>query len=184
MTYRHAALNTRRTYPTNVLVRPCTAEAIGRAPRQTRRGARRPVEAGRPRENPDPDDGPDGKMRRLTALGPPSCYSSGLPRQRFHDLRHACAALRLEAGEELLIVSRILGHSTLTTGRCVRPRHSSHAGSLSQAHGTPSSDARPPSLTLVRRAYGPRRTVLGSSPGSFLVLRVLAGEEGFEPSIS
>jgi integrase len=40
---------------------------------------------------------------------------TGLPRQRFHDLRHRCATLRLEAGEELVVVSRILGHSTLST---------------------------------------------------------------------
>jgi integrase len=40
---------------------------------------------------------------------------AGLPRQRFHDLRHACATLHLEAGEELIVVSRILGHSTIST---------------------------------------------------------------------
>ena len=33
----------------------------------------------------------------------------------FHDLRHACATLHLEAGEELIVVSRILGHSTIST---------------------------------------------------------------------
>ena len=40
---------------------------------------------------------------------------AGLPRQRFHDLRHACATLRLEQGEELAVVSRILGHASITT---------------------------------------------------------------------
>jgi len=39
----------------------------------------------------------------------------GLPRQRFHDLRHCCATLRLEQGEELAVVSRILGHASITT---------------------------------------------------------------------
>lgn len=41
--------------------------------------------------------------------------AAGLPRQRFHDLRHACATLRLEQGEELAVVSRILGHASITT---------------------------------------------------------------------
>jgi site-specific recombinase XerD len=39
----------------------------------------------------------------------------GLPRQRFHDLRHAYATLRLEAGEKLAVVSRSLGHANLST---------------------------------------------------------------------
>lgn len=34
---------------------------------------------------------------------------------RFHDLRHARATLRLEQGEELAVVSRILGHASITT---------------------------------------------------------------------
>jgi integrase len=46
-------------------------------------------------------------QRHLTRLG--------LPHQRFHDLRHAFATLALEAGEDLGVVSRILGHTTLAT---------------------------------------------------------------------
>ena len=41
--------------------------------------------------------------------------AAGLPHQRFHDLRHACATLRLQQGEELAVVSRILGHASITT---------------------------------------------------------------------
>ena len=37
------------------------------------------------------------------------------PRQRLQDLRHACATLRLEQGEELAVVSRILGHASIAT---------------------------------------------------------------------
>jgi integrase len=44
-----------------------------------------------------------------------SLAAAGLPDQRFHDLRHACATLRLEQGEELAVVSRILGHASITT---------------------------------------------------------------------
>lgn len=40
---------------------------------------------------------------------------AGLPRQRFHDLRHAYATLMLEDGEDLALVSRSLGHSKLAT---------------------------------------------------------------------
>lgn len=44
-----------------------------------------------------------------------SLRAAGLPNQRFHDLRHACATLRLEQGEELAVFSRILGHASITT---------------------------------------------------------------------
>lgn len=40
---------------------------------------------------------------------------AGLPRQRFHDLRHAFATLMIEDGEDLSVVSRILGHADLRT---------------------------------------------------------------------
>lgn len=40
---------------------------------------------------------------------------AGLPRQRFHDLRHAYATLLLERGEELGVISRTLGHSQIST---------------------------------------------------------------------
>ncbi len=40
---------------------------------------------------------------------------AGLPRQRFHDLRHAYATLLLEDGEELGVISRTLGHSQIST---------------------------------------------------------------------
>ncbi len=38
--------------------------------------------------------------------------ATGLPRIRFHDLRHSCATLRLAAGENLKIVQELLGHSS------------------------------------------------------------------------
>src|SRR4051794_33648728 len=40
---------------------------------------------------------------------------AGLPRQRFHALRHAFATLMIEDGEDLAVVSRILGHADLRT---------------------------------------------------------------------
>jgi len=40
---------------------------------------------------------------------------AGLPRQRFHDARHAAATMLLERGEELGILTKVLGHSNLAT---------------------------------------------------------------------
>jgi integrase len=40
---------------------------------------------------------------------------AGLPRQRFHDLRQAYATLLIEGGEELGVVSKILGHANVST---------------------------------------------------------------------
>lgn len=39
----------------------------------------------------------------------------GLPRRRFHDLRHTFATLAIEAGEDIAVVSRALGHSSVAT---------------------------------------------------------------------
>jgi len=40
---------------------------------------------------------------------------AGLPPVTFHSLRHACATLLIEQGEELTVVSRLLGHANLAT---------------------------------------------------------------------
>jgi integrase len=53
--------------------------------------------------------------RNVTRTFQASLVGAGLPRQRFHDLRHACATLLLESGEELGVVSKLLGHSTVST---------------------------------------------------------------------
>ena len=37
----------------------------------------------------------------------------GLPHQRFHDLRHACASLLLAQGLDLKVIQEVLGHSTI-----------------------------------------------------------------------
>jgi integrase len=41
--------------------------------------------------------------------------AAGLPRQRFHDLRHAFATLQLEAGADVLEVSPAPGHASIST---------------------------------------------------------------------
>ncbi len=40
---------------------------------------------------------------------------AGLPRMRYHDLRHACASLLLAQGVKLRTIMEILGHSQLST---------------------------------------------------------------------
>lgn len=40
---------------------------------------------------------------------------AGYPTARFHDLRHACAALLIEAGEDLYTVGEVLGHTNVQT---------------------------------------------------------------------
>jgi integrase len=57
-----------------------------------------------------PLDGRNVTHELQTAL-----HRAGLPRQRFHDLRHAYATLMLEDGEDVAVVSRSLGHSNLST---------------------------------------------------------------------
>ena len=37
----------------------------------------------------------------------------GLPQRRFHDLRHTFATLAIEAGEDIAVVSRALGHASV-----------------------------------------------------------------------
>jgi len=53
--------------------------------------------------------------RNVTKAFQRNLANAGLPHQRFHDLRHACATLLLEDGEDLGVVSRILGHSQIAT---------------------------------------------------------------------
>ena len=40
---------------------------------------------------------------------------AGVRRVRFHDLRHCCATLLLTGGEELAVISKVLGHSDYGT---------------------------------------------------------------------
>ncbi len=49
--------------------------------------------------------------RNVTRRFQAALERAGLPRQPFHHLRHACATLLIEDGEELSVVSRLLGHS-------------------------------------------------------------------------
>jgi integrase len=56
-----------------------------------------------------PHDG-SGVSRRFHA----ALEAAGLPRQRFHDLRHACASLLLVQGVAPRVVMEILGHSQIS----------------------------------------------------------------------
>jgi integrase len=52
---------------------------------------------------------PDAVTKRFGA----PCEAAGVRRVRLHDLRNGAASLRLAAGVELAIVSKILGHSSI-----------------------------------------------------------------------
>lgn len=41
--------------------------------------------------------------------------AAGLPAANFHDLRHACASLMVQAGVDLYTVAKVLGHTRVTT---------------------------------------------------------------------
>jgi integrase len=56
-----------------------------------------------------PLDGPNVTHQLQRALA-----DAGLPRQRFHDLRHAAASLLLAQGADLRTVMEVLGHSSIT----------------------------------------------------------------------
>jgi len=40
---------------------------------------------------------------------------AGIPRIRFHDLRHTCATLLLASGEQPRVIMEVLGHSVIGT---------------------------------------------------------------------
>ena len=52
----------------------------------------------------------------MASLSCSSSYSGvGLPRMRFHDLRHSAATLLLAMGVHVKVVQELLGHSNITT---------------------------------------------------------------------
>ncbi len=53
--------------------------------------------------------------RNVTRSFQTALTAVGLPHQRFHDLRHAYATLLIEQGEDLGVVSRMLGHADFST---------------------------------------------------------------------
>jgi integrase len=50
----------------------------------------------------------------LTAYFGQLCDDAGIRRVRVHDLRHGAASLRLAAGVDIAIVSKVLGHSQIS----------------------------------------------------------------------
>jgi hypothetical protein len=60
-------------------------------------------------------DGHPMHSRSLDAAFVQSQGRAGVRRQRFHDMRHAFATLLLDAGEEVAVISKMLGHADYST---------------------------------------------------------------------
>jgi integrase len=60
----------------------------------------------------------DGRPMQWRSLGSAFVRAqerAGVRRQRFHDMRHAFATLLLGAGEEIAVISKMLGHADYAT---------------------------------------------------------------------
>ena len=53
--------------------------------------------------------------RNVTRYFQGALKRAGLPKRRFHDLRHGYATLMFEAGVDMATISKSLGHSNLAT---------------------------------------------------------------------
>jgi len=51
---------------------------------------------------------------------------AGLPRFRFHDLRHTFASMLIRSGADILTVSKLLGHSTISTTQIYSHLYNEH----------------------------------------------------------
>lgn len=60
-------------------------------------------------------DGRPMQWRSLDAAFVRAQARAGVRRQRFHDMRHAFATLLLDAGEEVAVISKMLGHADYST---------------------------------------------------------------------
>lgn len=73
---------------------------------------------------------------------------AGLPRMRFHDLRHSSATLLIESGEPVLAIAERLGHSTPATtqgmyGHVTAPMRSAAAAKMAEILGADEEEPEP-----------------------------------------
>ena len=87
---------------------------------QRRQQAERQLRAGPRWSNPSnliftTDVGTPVEFRTLWQAFNEAIERAGVRHIRFHDLRHACATLLLTGGEDLAVISKVLGHSDYGT---------------------------------------------------------------------
>lgn len=83
-----------------------------------------------------------------------ACKSAGLEHFRFHDLRRSCATMMVQAGVDLYVVSKLLGHSSvlITQARYAHLQTSAIRAALDQTFSPKIAQRRRKKLKLINNA--------------------------------
>jgi integrase len=92
------------------------------------------------RENCRPDGHVFGGVKEIKRSFHTACRRAGIKGVRVHDLRHTCASRLVQLGVDLVTVSRLLGHSSITmTMRYAHPTPENMRRAMEKLVEAPSS---------------------------------------------